>query len=108
MFTVIMFISILLIFQFLGGLSLHLNHLIVWHMRISFQQFGTLPIGIFCQIWSQDSLRYLLGPLNFDICQFLPFEYFGQNHGSSENQFFFDEGATGHQSVLGGFRWAGT
>ena len=33
--------------QFLGGLSLHLNHLIAWHMGISFWQFGTLPIGIF-------------------------------------------------------------
>ena len=33
--------------HFLGGLSLHLNHLIAWRLRISFQQFGTLPIGIF-------------------------------------------------------------
>ena len=32
---------------FLGGLSLHLNHLIAWRMGISFRQFGTLPIGIF-------------------------------------------------------------
>ena len=32
---------------FLGGLSLHLNHLIAWHMGISFSQFVTLPIGIF-------------------------------------------------------------
>ena len=31
----------------LGGLSLHLNHPLAWCMRISFQQFGTLPIGIF-------------------------------------------------------------
>ena len=60
-----------------------------------------------CQIWSQDSLRHLLGVLlvNFDICQFLatpgPFEYFDQNLGSSENQFFLNEGATGHQSILG-------
>ena len=56
----------------------------------------------FCQIWSQDSLRHLLGPLevNFDICQFLvtpgPFEYFGQNQGSSESQCFLNEGAMGH------------
>ena len=61
----------------------------------------------FCQIWSQDSLRHLLGPLlvHFDICQFLAtpgtFQYFGQNQGSSENRFFLDEGATVHQSVLG-------
>ena len=32
---------------FLGGLSLHLNHLIAWRVGISFRQFGTLPIGIF-------------------------------------------------------------
>ena len=31
---------------FLGGLSLSLNHLIAWQLRISFWQFGTLPIGI--------------------------------------------------------------
>ena len=44
----------------LGGLSLHLNHLIAWHMGICYRQFGTLPIGIFCQICTQDSLRHLL------------------------------------------------
>ena len=32
--------------QFLGGLSLHLNHLIGSCMRISYGSFGTLPIGI--------------------------------------------------------------
>ena len=31
---------------FLGGLSLHLNHLIGSRMRISFRSFETLPIGI--------------------------------------------------------------
>ena len=36
-----------LICHLLGGLSLHLNHLIAWQLGISFQQFGTLPIGIF-------------------------------------------------------------
>ena len=60
-----------------------------------------------CQIWSQDSLRHLLGPheVHFDICQFLatpgPFEYFGQKQGSSESQCFLDEGGTGRESVLG-------
>ena len=60
-----------------------------------------------CQIWSQDSLRHLLGSheVHFDICQFLatpgPFEYFGQKQGSSESRCFLDEGAMGHQSVLG-------
>ena len=42
--------------------------------------------------------------VNFDICQFLvtpgPFEYFGQNQGSSENDFFLDEGVMGCQSGL--------
>ena len=32
---------------FLGGLSLHLNHLIASGVGICYQQFGTLPIGIF-------------------------------------------------------------
>ena len=40
--------------DFLGGLSLHLNHLIASRMGICYRQFGTLPIGIFCQIWTQD------------------------------------------------------
>ena len=31
----------------LDGLSVNLNHLIAWRLGISFQQFGTLPIGIF-------------------------------------------------------------
>ena len=31
----------------LGGLSLHLNHLIASRMGICYRQFGTLPIGIF-------------------------------------------------------------
>ena len=32
---------------FLGGLSLHLNHLIAERMSAHYWQFGTLPIGIF-------------------------------------------------------------
>ena len=32
---------------FLGGLSVHLNHLILSRLAISFRQFGTLPIAIF-------------------------------------------------------------
>ena len=31
-------------------------------VSVSYQLFGTLPIGIFSQIWTQDSLRHLLGP----------------------------------------------
>ena len=33
--------------SFLGGLSLHLNHLIAERMSAPYWQFGTLPIGIF-------------------------------------------------------------
>ena len=33
--------------RFLGGLSLHLNHLIAERMSAPYWQFGTLPIGIF-------------------------------------------------------------
>ena len=33
--------------QFLGGLSLHLNHLIAERVSAPYWQFGTLPIGIF-------------------------------------------------------------
>ena len=32
---------------FLGGLSLHLNHLIAERVSAPYRQFGTLPIGIF-------------------------------------------------------------
>ena len=45
---------------FLGGLSLHLNHLIAWHMGISFRQFGTLPIGIFLS--NLDSRQLMTSP----------------------------------------------
>ena len=34
-------------FILLGGLSLHLNHLIASRMGICYRQFGTLPIGFF-------------------------------------------------------------
>ena len=33
--------------MFLGGLSLHLNHLIAERVSAPYRQFGTLPIGIF-------------------------------------------------------------
>ena len=39
--------NIFLSWSFLGGLSLHLNHLIVERMSAHYWQFGTLPIGIF-------------------------------------------------------------
>ena len=35
-----------LVYRFLGGLSLHLNHLIQSRMEIYYRLFGTLPIGL--------------------------------------------------------------
>ena len=46
--------------KLLGGLSLHLNHLIAWRMGISFWQFGTLPIGIFLS--NLDSRHLMTSP----------------------------------------------
>ena len=40
-------LKIMLETNFLGGLSLHLNHLIVERVSTPYWQFGTLPIGIF-------------------------------------------------------------
>ena len=37
----------ILITWFLGGLSLHLNHLIAERVSAPYWQFGTFPIGIF-------------------------------------------------------------
>ena len=94
--------------QFLGGLSLHLNHLIQSRAEISYWLFGTLPIGLLLSNFSQDSLRHLLWHLmtNFEICQLLAtpglFEYLGQKPRCSENQFFLDEGVTRLQQGLGG------
>ena len=62
---------------------------------MSYQLFGALPIGL---LLSNLDSRQLLWHLmtNFEICQLLatlgPFEYFGQNPRSSENQSFLDEG----------------
>ena len=60
----------------MGDLNLHLNYLIPWCMEISHLQFGTLFIGIFCQIWTPWDLSYN----SFWNCQFMitpgPFKYF--------------------------------
>ena len=71
--------------RFLGGLSLHLNHLIASRTANYDWPFGTLPFGLFGQIWTHGTLRHILGPILviFEICQFLtipgPFEYFSEN-----------------------------
>ena len=54
-------------------------------LEICYGQFGALPFGIFPQIWIQDTLRHIPGPImaNFDICPFLTApgqsEYFSEN-----------------------------
>ena len=92
---------------FLGGLSLHLNHLIASWTGISFLRFGTLPIGIFLS--NLDSRHLMTSPRNI-LGQFWHMSIFGDSRAirvicqkmmPSENQFFLDEGAMGHQSVLG-------
>ena len=82
------------------------NHLIAWHVGISFQQFGTLPIGIFL---SNLGSRHLMTSPRTILSQFWHMSIFGDSRAlwvicqrkmPSENQFFLDEGAMGHQSVL--------
>ena len=56
--------------------------------------FGTLPFELFAQIWTQGTLRHILGPflVIFEICQFLmipgPFEYFLENGWSQKIKVF--------------------
>ena len=45
--NVSIYVNLRNIFLFLGGLSLHLNHLIAQGVSAPYRQFGTLPIGIF-------------------------------------------------------------
>ena len=46
---------------------------------------GHFLLDFLAQIWTQDTLRHMLGPILviFEICQFLtipgPFEYFSEN-----------------------------
>ena len=50
--------------------------------------------GLFCSIWTQRTLRHMLGPILviFEICQFLtipgPFEYFSENGWSQKIKVF--------------------
>ena len=95
---------ILLVLLLLGGLSLHLNHLIASCMKTFYQQFGTLHIGILLSNldWRQleTSLMTSYGYL-WLLATPGPFEYFCQNWVPSESQSFFDEGATIYQWALG-------
>ena len=60
---------------------------------------GHFLLDFLGQIWTQGTLRHILGPILFifEICQFLmipgPFEYFFRKWVVSENQSFLDEGA---------------
>ena len=56
--------------------------------------FGTLPFGFFDQIWTQGTLRHIVGSILviFEICHFLafpgPFEYFSENGCSQKIKVF--------------------
>ena len=68
--------------EFLGGLSVNHMHsarqIIIGHL-------GHFLLDFLAQIWTQGTLRHILGPILviFEICQFLmirgPFEYFSEN-----------------------------
>ena len=87
-------IAISILLKFLGGLSLHLNHLIALCMTNYDWPFGTLLLDFLAQIWTQRTLRHILGPILviFEICQFLtisgPFEYFSENGWSQKIKVF--------------------
>ena len=57
----------------LGGLSLHLGHLLASHVTNYDWPFTSLPFGLFCQICTQRTLRHILGPILviFVICHIL-------------------------------------
>ena len=80
--------------QFLGGLSLHLNHLIASRTANYDWPFGTLSFGLFGSNLDTRHLRHILGPIlvTFEICQFLmiagPFEYFSKNGLSQKIKVF--------------------
>ena len=98
--------------EFLGGLSLHLNHLIQSHMEISHRLFGTLPIGLL--LTNLDSRQLETSMTSYD--QFWNMSTFGDSRAvrvicqkkmPSENQFFSMKEQQGFDEARGGFRWAG-
>ena len=95
---------------FLGGLSLHLNHLIGQRLAISFRQFGTLPIGIFLS--NLDS-RPLKTSLMTSYCHFWNLSTFGDSRavwvfwpklGVFRKSKFSRWRSNGASMWLGGFR----
>ena len=97
---------------FLGGLSLHLNHLIQSRMEIPYRLFGTLPIGLLLSNLdsreletSHDILWPILKYVNFWRLQ-------GRSSNLSQKDAFrkliFSRWRSDKASMrLGGFRWAG-
>ena len=68
--------------QFLGGLSLHLNHLIAERVSAPYWQFGTLPIGIFLSNLVSGQLETSLMTSSYDILlSLLKFVNFWQLQG---------------------------
>ena len=72
-----LFISLFIyLSHFLGGLSLHLNHLIAERMSAPYWQFGTLPIGI---VLSNLDSRQLKTSLMTSYCHFWNLSTFGDS-----------------------------
>ena len=78
----------------LGGLSLHLKHLIASRVANYDWPFGTLPFGLFgSNLDTRDLQTYpRIYSGHFEICQFLtipgPFEYFSENGWSQKIKVF--------------------
>ena len=49
--------------SFLGGLSLHFNHLIASRMTNYDGHLGHFILDFLGQIWTQETLRHILGPI---------------------------------------------
>ena len=99
-------------FPFLGGLSLHLNHLIASRMGICYWQFGTLSIGIFLS--NLDS-RQLDTCLMTSYGHFWHMPTFGDSravwillpkYGALRKSKFSRWRSDRWSTRLGGFRWA--
>ena len=74
------------LYRFLGGLSLHLNHLYsIAHDNLRLAIWDTSFWTFLVKFGHKRTLRCILGPILviFEICQFLtipgPFEYFSEN-----------------------------
>ena len=99
--------------RFLGGLSLHLNHLIASRMGICDGQFGTLPIGIFL---SNLDWRQLDTSLMTSYCHFWHMSTFGDFRavwvllpkygGLRKSKFSRWRSDRWSMRLGGGFRWA--